>query len=72
MLVADQAITAAFVPVFTELLEKRRRVEAFRLASTLFFLILGLLGTVTAFFMIFAPVIMPLFTGDTFTASSTP
>ena len=67
MLVADQAITAAFVPVFTELLEKRRRVEAFRLASTLFFLILGLLGSVTAFFMIFAPVIMPLFTGDTFT-----
>src|SRR5215207_5821371 len=67
MLVADQAITAAFVPVFTELLEQDRRKEAFRLASTLFFLILAVLGTVTAFFIIVAPTAMPWFTGDTFT-----
>src|SRR3954447_2147289 len=66
MLVADQAITAAFVPVFTELLEQDRRKEAFRLASTLFFLILAVLGTVTAFFIIAAPTVMPLFTGHTF------
>ncbi len=67
MLVADQAITAAFVPVFTELLEQRRRAEAFRLASTLFFLILAVLGSITVVFVILAPLVMPLFTGDEFT-----
>ncbi len=68
MLVADQAITAAFVPVFTELLEQRKRADAFRLASTLFFLILIVLGSVTAIFVVLAPVVMPLFIGDTFSA----
>jgi putative peptidoglycan lipid II flippase len=67
MLVADQAITAAFVPVFTELLEQDKRKEAFRLASTLFFLILAVLGTVTAVFIFAAPTVMPWFCGDTFT-----
>src|ERR687895_2721999 len=43
-LFADSALSAAFVPVFTELLEKERRKEAFQLASTLFFLIAGVLG----------------------------
>ena len=51
-------------PVFTELLEKGRKREAFRLASTLFFLILTVLGAITALFIVFAGVIMPLFTGD--------
>ena len=63
-LVADQAVTAAFVPVFTELLEKDRRREAFRLASTLFLIVLAGLGAVTALFILAAPVVMPLFTGD--------
>jgi putative peptidoglycan lipid II flippase len=67
MLVADQAITAAFVPVFTELLEQDRRKEAFRLASTLFFLILAVLGSITAIFIVAAPTVMPWFCGDTFT-----
>jgi putative peptidoglycan lipid II flippase len=66
-LFADAALSAAFVPVFTELLEKRRRREAFRLASTLLFLILGVLGSLTVIFMIAAPAVMPLFTGDEFT-----
>ena len=66
MLVADQAITAAFVPVFTELLEQRRRAEAFRLASTFFFLIFAVLGSVTVVFVVLAPLVMPLFTGDAF------
>ncbi len=69
MLVADQAITAAFVPVFTQLLEQRRRVEAFRLASTLFFLILAVLGSITVVFAVLAPLVMPLFTGDEFTSA---
>src|SRR4051794_8328105 len=40
-LVADAALSSAFVPVFTELLEQKRRKEAFRLASTLFFVMLA-------------------------------
>jgi putative peptidoglycan lipid II flippase len=65
-LFADAALSAAFVPVFTELLEKDKRKEAFQLASTLFFLIVGVLGTISVAFMIAAPYVMPLFTGDTF------
>jgi putative peptidoglycan lipid II flippase len=66
-LVADYAVSAAFVPVFTELLEKDRKRDAFRLASTLFFLILIVLGALTALFVLAAPVLMPLFTGGKFT-----
>lgn len=65
-LFADAALSAAFVPVFTEMLEKQQRKEAFRLASTLFFLILAVLGVITVLFMVAAPAIMPLFTGDEF------
>ena len=38
-LFADAAIQAAFVPVFTEQLERGNKREAFRLASTLIFLV---------------------------------
>ncbi len=67
MLVADQAISAAFVPVFTELLEQKRRREALQLASTLFFVILAGLGSLTALFILLAPVVMPALTGSEFT-----
>jgi putative peptidoglycan lipid II flippase len=67
-LFADAALSAAFVPVFTELLEQGRRKEAFRLASTLFFLILTLLGAIAVVFIVAAGLVMPLFTGDTFSA----
>jgi putative peptidoglycan lipid II flippase len=67
MLVADQAISAAFVPVFTELLEQKRRREALQLASTLFFVILAGLGCLTALFILLAPVVMPALTGSEFT-----
>jgi putative peptidoglycan lipid II flippase len=64
-LFADAALSAAFVPVFTELLEKDRKKDAFHLASTLFFCIIAVLGALTAFFILFAGVVMPLFTpGD--------
>src|SRR3954468_17732370 len=69
MLVADQAISAAFVPVFTELLEQRRRREAFQLASTLFFVILAGLGALTALFVLVAGLVMPLLTGSEFTGA---
>jgi putative peptidoglycan lipid II flippase len=66
MLVADQAVSAAFVPVFTDLLEKGNRRQAFQLASTMFLLILAVLGAITALFVLLAPVVMPLFTGGSF------
>jgi putative peptidoglycan lipid II flippase len=66
-LFADAALSAAFVPVFSELLVKGKRTEAFRLASTLFFLIVAALGSLTALFILVAPVLMPLFTGSEFT-----
>jgi putative peptidoglycan lipid II flippase len=60
-LFADAALQAAFVPVFTEQLEKRNRAEAFRVASALFFVIAIGVGTLTALFVLLAPLIMPLF-----------
>jgi len=65
-LFANAALSAAFVPVFTDLLQQGRKREAFRLASTLFWIILIVLGAVTAFFILTAGVIMPLFMGATF------
>jgi putative peptidoglycan lipid II flippase len=65
-LFANAALSAAFVPVFTELLSQGRRREAFRLASTLFWIMLIGLGAITAFFILAAHTIMPLFTGDQF------
>jgi len=70
-LFADSALSAAFVPVFTELLEKDRKQDAFRLASTLFFCILLILGALTAFFVLAAGLIMPLFLGAKFTGELT-
>jgi putative peptidoglycan lipid II flippase len=63
-LFADAAIQAAFVPVFTEQLEKGNKREAFRLASTLIFLVTLILGALTALFILAAPVLMPLFVPD--------
>ena len=65
-LFADSALSAAFVPVFTELLETKRRKEAFQLAGALFGLILTVLTAITVVFMLAAGVIMPLFTGPEF------
>ncbi|HWX97126.1 MAG TPA: murein biosynthesis integral membrane protein MurJ [Solirubrobacteraceae bacterium] len=65
-LFANAALSAAFVPVFTDLLQQGRRKEALRLASTLFWILLIGLGAVTAIFILAAGVIMPLFTGPTF------
>ena len=60
-LFADAALQGAFVPVFTELLEKGDRKEAFRVASALFFLITLVLGGLTALFILAAPLLIPLF-----------
>ncbi|HYP48411.1 MAG TPA: murein biosynthesis integral membrane protein MurJ, partial [Thermoleophilaceae bacterium] len=60
-LFADSALQGAFVPVFTELLEKGERREAFRVASTLFFLIGLVLAALTALFILAAEPLMSVF-----------
>ena len=59
-LFADAALQPAFVPVFTEQLEKKNYREAFRLASTLLLLVTLVLGAVTALFVLIAPLLIPL------------
>ena len=51
------------MPVFTELLTKDRKREAFRLASTLFWVILVALGALTLLWLGVADLVVPLFTG---------
>lgn len=60
-LVADAALSSAFVPVFTGLLEKGERVRAWRVASSVFWILLLGLTAITALFMLAAPWIMALF-----------
>jgi len=60
-LFADAALQPAFVPIFTEQLERKNYREAFRLASTLLLLVTLVLGAITALFVLLAPLIMPLF-----------
>jgi len=60
-LVADAALSSAFVPVFSELLEQGERKRAWRVASTLFWLmLLGLTG-LTVIFILIAPSVIGLF-----------
>ena len=62
-LFSQAALSAAFVPVFTDLLQQGRKREAFRLASTLFWIILLALGSLTLVWMGVADFVVPLFTG---------
>src|SRR3954468_5234398 len=62
-LVADAALSSAFVPVFTELQERGERQRAWRVASSLFWLMLLFLTGLTAIFIVAAPWIIGLF-GD--------
>jgi putative peptidoglycan lipid II flippase len=60
-LVADAAFSGAFVPVFSELLEKGERARAWRVASTLFWLLLLGLGGLTALLVLLAPLLIAPF-----------
>jgi putative peptidoglycan lipid II flippase len=60
-LVADAALSSAFVPVFSELLEKGERKRAWRVASTLFWLMLLGLTALTAIFVLIAPWVVGIF-----------
>lgn len=69
-LVADSALSAAFVPVFTELREADEEERAWRLAGTLISLILIVLGPITMLCALGAPQIVDLFVSpNTFTAA---
>jgi putative peptidoglycan lipid II flippase len=57
-LLADAALSSAFVPVFSDLLEKGERKRAWRVASTLFWLMLLGLGGLSAFLMLIAPLLL--------------
>jgi putative peptidoglycan lipid II flippase len=57
-LVADAALSGAFVPIFSELLVKGDRARAWRVASTIFWLVLLGLGGLTAAFMLAAPLLL--------------
>jgi putative peptidoglycan lipid II flippase len=67
-LLADTALSAAFIPVFSGLLEKHRRREAWQVAYTVTVVATAVLGVVTALGMIFAPavvrVVAPGFSDD--------
>ena len=69
-LFAQSALSAAFVPVFADLLQKGRRKEAIRLASTLFWIMLIGLGAIMALFILAAGVVMPLFIGPKLVAQT--
>ena len=60
-LVADAALSSAFVPVFSELIEKGDRKRAWRVASSLFWLILLGLTALSALFVLVAPWIIGVF-----------
>ena len=62
-LLADAALSGAFVPVFSDLLEKGDRKRAWRVASTIFWLVLLVLGGLTALFILIAPILIRPF-GD--------
>jgi putative peptidoglycan lipid II flippase len=57
-LVADAALSSAFVPVFSDLLEKGERKRAWRVASSLLWLMLLGLGGLSALFMLIAPLLI--------------
>jgi putative peptidoglycan lipid II flippase len=65
-LFAQAALSAAFVPVFTDLLEQGKKREAFRLASSLLWIILLALGALTLIGIALAGVILPAFSGTNF------
>jgi putative peptidoglycan lipid II flippase len=67
-LLADTALSAALIPVFSGLLEKERRREAWQVAYTVTVIATTVLGVITVLGMIFAPqvvkVVAPGFSND--------
>jgi putative peptidoglycan lipid II flippase len=64
IVISDAALSAAFVPVFSELLERGERERAWRVASTVLWLLLLVLAGVTALFILIAPLVVPTVIGE--------
>jgi putative peptidoglycan lipid II flippase len=60
-LVADAALSSALVPVFSDLIEKGERKRAWRIASSVFWLMLLGLSGLSALFIVVAPWLIDLF-----------
>jgi putative peptidoglycan lipid II flippase len=56
--VGDAALSGAFVPVFSELLAKEEKARAWRVASTIFWLVLIGVSVLTAFLILIAPLLI--------------
>jgi putative peptidoglycan lipid II flippase len=67
-LVADSALSAAFVPVFTELDERGERERAWQVAGAVCGVIIAVLGPVTVAAMVLAPWVVTPFLDNTFSA----
>ena len=65
-LFAQAALSAAFVPVFARLMQEGRRREAFRLANSMFWIVMIVLGVITLLGIGLAGVVLPLFSGRNF------
>ncbi len=65
-LFAQAALSAAFVPVFTDLLQQGRKREAFKLATTLFWIVVLVLGSITIVGILLAALILPRLSGASF------
>jgi putative peptidoglycan lipid II flippase len=63
-IVADNAISGAFVPVFVELQERGDHREAWRVAGMVVWTAAIALGAIAALFMLLAPWWVPLIVGD--------
>ena len=56
--VGDAALSGAFVPVFSELLAKEEKARAWRVASTIFWLVLIGVSALTALLILIAPLLI--------------
>jgi putative peptidoglycan lipid II flippase len=65
-LFAQAALSAAFVPVFADLLQQGRKREAFKLATTLFWIVVLVLGSIAVLGIVLAAVILPHVGGKSF------
>jgi putative peptidoglycan lipid II flippase len=69
-IVADNAISAAFVPVFLELRERGEEEEAWRVAGMVIWTTAVVLGAISALFVLLAPLLVPLLMVGTSNVSS--
>src|ERR1700690_999941 len=60
-LVADSALSAALIPIYTQLIEGGRKKEADRVVGAVVGLVVMVLGAITLLAIVLAPIFMPWF-----------